>query len=169
MDRYGKVQGGRRLVRSYVKRPVKRAIALYGKEHPGFRKAWKRLLYQKRRFYYRIRSLNVKPDERTVVFNSFNGKSYGCSPRAIYEYMLSHREFDGWTFIWAFRDVEKHRFLEQYPNTRVIPQTAQIYERYLAGGKVLDHQLPAAGTCMARPGSGVCSVLARHAAEKAGI
>lgn len=144
MNRYGKAQGGRRLVRSYVKRPVKRAIALYGKEHPGFRRAWKRLLYEKRRLYYRMRSLHITPDERTVVFNSFNGKSYGCSPRAIYEYMLSHREFDGWTFIWAFRDVEKHRFLEKNPNTRVIPQTAQVYERYLAGAKywITNYRLP---------------------------
>lgn len=116
-----------------LKRPIKRAILLFGKDHPGFRKLWRRALYRKRRMYYCYRCAGVKPDRKTVMFNSFNGKSYGCSPRAVYEYMISHSEFDGWKFIWAFKDPEKHRFLEQNPNTIVISQQAKVYERYLAG------------------------------------
>lgn len=116
-----------------LKRPVKRAILLFGKKHPGFRKLWKRLLYRKRRLYYRYRCAGVRPDKKTVVFNSFNGKTYGCSPRAVYEYMISHSEFDDWKFIWAFKAPEKHRFLEKNPNTMVISQQAKVYERYLAG------------------------------------
>ena len=53
----------------------------------------------------------MTPDEKTVVFNSFNGKTYGCSPKAVYEYMLTQDEFKDWTFIWAFKNAKKHRFL----------------------------------------------------------
>ncbi|MEE1032532.1 MAG: hypothetical protein U0L12_10390, partial [Ruminococcus sp.] len=69
----------RKLIRKTIKKPLKKAIGDYGKKHPKFRKAWKKVLYAKRKFYYWNRSHNVTPDEKTVVFNSFNGKTYGCS------------------------------------------------------------------------------------------
>ena len=79
-----------------LKRPVKRAILLFGMKHPGFRKLWKRLLYRKRRLYYRYRCAGVRPDKRAWCSIPSTEKTYGCSPRAVYEYMISHSEFDGW-------------------------------------------------------------------------
>lgn len=134
----------RKWIRKHIKRPIKKAIGQYGKEHPVFRKAWKKVLYAKRRFYYWWRSKGVTPDEKTIVFNSFNGKTYGCSPKAVYEYMLSHEEFSDWTFIWAFKNAKKHKFLEQNPNTKVIKQTARVYERKLAHAKywITNYRVP---------------------------
>lgn len=134
----------RKLIRKVIKRPLKKAIGDYGKKHPKFRKAWKKVLYTKRKFYYWHRSHNVTPDEKTVVFNSFNGKTYGCSPKAIYEYMLTREEFADWTFIWAFKNAKKHKFLEENPNTKVIKQTARIYERKLAQAKywITNYRVP---------------------------
>lgn len=134
----------RKLIRKYIKRPIKRKIGDYGKEHPGFRKVWRRTLYLKRRLYYWWRSRKVVPDEKTIVFNSFNGKTYGCSPKAVYEYMISHEEFDDWKFIWAFKNAKKHKFLEKNPNTKVIRQTARIYERRLAKAKywITNYRMP---------------------------
>ena len=66
-------------------------IGLYGKNHPGFRKSWKKMIYLKRRMQYVSRTQKIMPDSTTVVFQSFNGKTYGCSPKAIYEYMISHQ------------------------------------------------------------------------------
>lgn len=134
----------RKWIRKHIKRPIKKKIAVYSKEHPAFAKVWKGLLYQKRRFYFWWRSHKVTPDPKTVVFNSFNGKTYGCSPKAVYEYMISHEEFDDWTFIWAFKNAKKHKFLEQNPNTKVIRQTARIYERRLAKAKywITNYRVP---------------------------
>lgn len=91
----------RKLIRRFFKSPIKKRLAQYSKTHPRFRKCWKKILYTKRRIYYWWRGLGVTPDEKTVVFNSFNGKTYGCSPKAVYEYMLTQDEFKDWTFIWA--------------------------------------------------------------------
>ena len=77
----------RKLIRRFFKSPIKKRLAQYSKTHPRFRKCWKKVLYTKRRVYYWWRCLGVTPDEKTVVFNSFNGKTYGCSPKAVYEYM----------------------------------------------------------------------------------
>lgn len=134
----------RKLIRKIIKRPIKKAIGQYSKEHPKFRKAWKKILYTKRRLYYWWRSHGVTPDEKTVVFNSFNGKTYGCSPKAVYEYMISHEEFSDWQFIWAFKNVKKHKFLEENPNTKVVKQTARVYERKLAQAKywITNYRVP---------------------------
>lgn len=134
----------RKLIRKIIKRPIKKAIGQYSKDHPKFRKAWKKILYAKRRLYYWWRSHGVTPDEKTVVFNSFNGKTYGCSPKAVYEYMISHEEFSDWQFIWAFKNAKKHKFLEENPNTRVVKQTARVYERKLAQAKywITNYRVP---------------------------
>lgn len=71
----------------------------------------------------------MTPDKKTVVFNSFNGKAYGCSPKAVYEYMLTQDEFKDWTFIWAFKNAKKHRFLEENPNTIVVKQTQEFMKK----------------------------------------
>lgn len=133
-----------RLIRKYIKQPIKKAIGQYSKEHPHFRKVWKRILYTKRRIYYWWRSHGATPDEKTVVFNSFNGKTYGCSPKAVYEYMISHEEFSDWQFIWTFKNAKKHKFLEENPNTKVVKQTARVYERKLAQAKywITNYRVP---------------------------
>lgn len=142
----------RKLIRKFVKRPIKKRMAQFSKDHRGFRRVWKGVLYAKRKLYYWWRGLGVTPDEKTVVFNSFNGKTYGCSPKAVYEYMISQAEFQDWHFIWAFKNPKKHRFLEEHPNTKVIKQTARVYERQLARAKywitnyrVPDHVWPKKG------------------------
>lgn len=134
----------RKLIRRFFKSPIKKRLAQYSKTHPRFRKCWKKVLYTKRRVYYWWRCLGVIPDEKTVVFNSFNGKTYGCSPKAVYEYMLRQDEFKDWTFIWAFKNAKKHRFLEENPNTIVVKQTARVYEKKLARAKywVTNYRVP---------------------------
>lgn len=134
----------RKLIRKYIKQPIKKAISQYSKEHPHFRKVWKKNLYIKRKIYYWWRSHGATPDEKTVVFNSFNGKTYGCSPKAVYEYMISHEEFSDWQFIWAFKNAKKHKFLEENPNTKVVKQTARVYERKLAQAKywITNYRVP---------------------------
>lgn len=134
----------RKLIRRFFKSPIKKRLAQYSKTHPRFRKCWKKILYTKRRLYYWGRGLGVTPDEKTVVFNSFNGKTYGCSPKAVYEYMLTQDEFKDWTFIWAFKNAKKHRFLEENPNTIVVKQTARVYERKLIRAKywITNYRVP---------------------------
>lgn len=134
----------RKLIRKLFKSPIKKRLAQYSKTHPKFRKCWKQFLYTKRRVYYWWRCKGVKTEEKTVVFNSFNGKTYGCSPKAVYEYMLSQDEFKDWTFIWAFKNAKKHRFLMENPNTIVVKQTARVYEKKLAAAKywITNYRVP---------------------------
>lgn len=42
---------------------------------------------------------------KVVLFETFMGRSYACSPRAIYEEMCGNPRFADYTFIWAFKNV----------------------------------------------------------------
>ena len=52
---------------------------------------------------YKIICLNNATDNRIIVFESFIGKQYACSPKAIYNYLINDSRFKDFTFVWAFR------------------------------------------------------------------
>jgi len=55
----------------------------------------------------KILKLFLRPNDKLILFTSFSGRRYDDSPRAIYETMLADPKFDGYDFVWAFREPEK--------------------------------------------------------------
>ena len=98
-----------------------------------FRKIARKTMFIIKRTKYSIKDLNKKTDPKIVLFSCFNGKSYTCSPKAIYEYMLSDDKYKDYQFIWFFKDteVEKYDFLNKNRNTKVVSKKSKDYERYL--------------------------------------
>lgn len=68
----------------------------------------------------RTLGLFVKTDPKMILFNSFGGRKYDDSPRAIFEKMLQDRRFDDYTFIWALENPEKFD----------IPKRAKVVKDY---------------------------------------
>ena len=52
--------------------------------------------------------LFVKPDDKLILFNSFAGRKYDDSPKAIYEAMRCDPRFKGYHFVWAFHQPGKY-------------------------------------------------------------
>ena len=81
---------------------------------------WKKLQYQKG--YVEKEEINP----RKVVFESYMGKKYACSPKALYQAMCADPYYKDWEIVWAFREPEKYQKLEKYgerqqkPHTRVV-------------------------------------------------
>ncbi len=71
------------------------------------------------RLRFRLRTGFPRVDGKTVVFAAYGGRSYACSPKAIYEYMRAQPEFQDFRLIWLFQAPEKYRFLEKDPRTTV--------------------------------------------------
>lgn len=87
---------------------------------------WKKFQYQKRY----VEKYEVQP--KKVVFESYMGKKYACSPKALYLSMNTMEEFQNWEKIWAFREPEKYRFLEQEPHTKVVKyRSKEYYQAYV--------------------------------------
>lgn len=97
-----------------------------------------------RKINYKISSFGVKVDEKTLLFCCFNGKSYSCSPKAIYEYMINTDEFKDYKFIWAFSDEKKYKNLEKNKNTSVVKIRTKEYKKYLAKAKywIFNYKIP---------------------------
>lgn len=52
----------------------------------------------------RIIGMFLKTDEHIILFNSFGGKKYDDSPKAIYEAMKKDGRFSNYRLIWAFQN-----------------------------------------------------------------
>lgn len=132
-----------------MKAAIKTVFTELSKKSVFLRKILRSLLYFYRfTLYYIIKKTN-KTQDKTICFKSFNGKSYACSPKAIYEYMLSCEKYKDYKFVWAFKEPEKYRFLENNPNTSVVQDSCMDYLKTLARSKywihnyrVFDHIYP---------------------------
>lgn len=100
-----------------------------------FREFARKGMYILKRTKYVITGFNKKIDEKTIVFSCFNGKSYTCSPKAIYEYMLTDEKYKDYKFIWFFNDVKKYEFLNKNANTKVVLNKSKEYTKYLQTAK----------------------------------
>lgn len=54
----------------------------------------------------------VRPDSHLILFNSFGGKKYDDSTKAIYEYMKCDDRFKAYRLIWAFHEPDKYPEIE---------------------------------------------------------
>lgn len=76
------------------------------------------LLFTK--IYYKVITCFIKTEKKTILFSSFNGRSYCDSPKAIYKYMLKDDKYKDYTFIWIFKDTKQHKDLLKNKNTIVV-------------------------------------------------
>ena len=53
----------------------------------------------------KILKIFIKVDEHTILFNSFGGKKYDDSPKAIFEYMIQNHKYDNYKLYWGINDI----------------------------------------------------------------
>ena len=119
------------------------------KKNVLFRKMVRKVLNITRFITFKLRTFGIKVDNRTIIFFAFKGKSYACSPKAIYEYMLNDEKYKDFNFIWAFNEPERYEMLEKNRNTKIIKYGSKEYQKKLAKAKywifnyrVADHIYP---------------------------
>lgn len=83
---------------------------------------------------YKIACAIEKIDNRTVVFESFQGRNYSCSPKAIYEAMKEDKEFENFKYIWVFREPDKYTDINN-GDTECVKYESFKYYRALAKAK----------------------------------
>ena len=57
---------------------------------------------------FKIWGLFVPVDERLILFSSFMGMGFNDSPKAIYDYIQTHPEYNKYHCVWAFADPKKY-------------------------------------------------------------
>ena len=114
---------------------LKKYIRRFLKHHGKLRVQVRKVHVAEKKFFYRRRSRKTRVDEKTVLFETFMGRQYGCNPRAIYEYMLSDPRFDGFRFIWILRDAKKREKFPQLERAEILARTDRDYYEKVASAK----------------------------------
>lgn len=123
---------------------IKQGLKKLSQKSYTFRKIYNSLKTAKRRYTYKHDSKSIPVDPKLVIFESFFGKKYACSPRAIYEYMLNAPEYADYHFVWAFRKPEQHAELKENGRTSLVHYDTKKYFQYYAQAKywVTNSRLP---------------------------
>ena len=89
-----------------------------------------------------------KVDEKLVYFQTFSGRGYSDSPKAIYEYMMGAPEYKDYNFVWSFREPEKYSHLKNNRTaivkfrSRADNRALRIAKYWICNYRMLDHQHP---------------------------
>lgn len=66
--------------------------------------------------YYHVMSLFinliklvVKPNDKLILFNSFAGRNFDDSPKAVFDYMIRDDRFKNYELVWAFHNPESFK------------------------------------------------------------
>lgn len=99
------------------------------------RKVARKVFFWKENLKYKRITKKIEVDNQLILFASFNGRSYCDSPKALYQYMLNNEQYKDYRFIWAFKDKEAHKFLEENKNTTVIDINSKEFFKVLGKAK----------------------------------
>ena len=121
----------------------------FSKKNIFFRRIIRFCLYIYGYLRYKLRGIGQKVDNHIIMFHTFNGQAYSDSPKAIYDYMQKNEKYSDFQYIWAFKEPNKYKFLENNKNTKVIKSNSKEFEKYLQKAKywifnytVMDYQYP---------------------------
>ena len=106
-------------------------------------------MYSLKRIRFIMNGFSVRVDDRLLVFGAYNGKSYACSPKAVYEYMIQNEKYKNYKYVWFFDEPDKYEFLEKNRNTKIVKKGSSECEKFLHQAKywilnfrAMDHWIP---------------------------
>ena len=95
-----------------------------------------------KKILYKLARATTKVDERVVFFESFQGRNYSCSPKAMFEEMRDSGEYNDYEFIWSFRNfhrpgkiLQKLVGSEKGPKISIVKYETFSYYKALAKAK----------------------------------
>ena len=104
------------------------------KKSPIFRALLRKCIFAKNRLRYMLNYF--KPvNEKRILFESFMGRKYVDSPKAIYEYMVKNKDYKDYEFVWFFKEPDKYKYLEKNKNTKVYKYDSKEYYKLYATSK----------------------------------
>lgn len=85
-----------------------------------------------------------KTDNKMIIFESYMGRSFSCSPKAIYMELLKDKKYKNYKFIWAFKEPDKYKFLKLKTNTTIVKYASKQYYKYYSKSKywITNSRLP---------------------------
>lgn len=124
-----------RRIRKKLVRPLRLLVVVLGKRFPGIKHRWNDMIIDRRRARYQRLAATISIDHKLVFFQSFMGRGYTDSPKALYRAMLADPRFDDYRFVWAFRDPKKYRHHPDMKRAQVVRHNSdEFYQAFAAAG-----------------------------------
>lgn len=98
------------------------------KKNKFIRRIARSLLHFKKKSGYSKYKNKYSINDKLILFEAFNGRNYTCSPKAIYEKMITMDEFKDYKFVWAFVDPSKHEVKEDDRLEIVVTKSIEYYK-----------------------------------------
>lgn len=117
-----------------MKKKLKKFIVDLSKKNILFRKIVRKLILIRRKIFYHKFYRKYKVDDKTILFEVFGGRNYSCSPKYIYEKMLTMEQFKDYHFIWSFVKPEMHEVKES-KNLTIVKHASKDYYKYCSTSK----------------------------------
>lgn len=126
------------------KRKIKRILTNLSKRNLLIRKLFRKTIYLKRSLSYQKFYKKNEVEDNIIIFESYMGRSYACSPRAIYEEMIRNPKYTDFKFIWSFENPEKYTEIKTLTNAEIIKHGSNKYYEYYSKAKywVTNSRLP---------------------------
>lgn len=70
-----------------------------------------------------------------VLFSSYAGRQFSCSPKQLYLAMLQDKAYAEFTFVWAFKEPKSYEYLLDDGRTTLVKYGSAEYKKYLACAK----------------------------------
>lgn len=147
---------------------LKAKVIAVAKKNPWFREFCRGAVHIAGTAGYFFLKIFHPVDKKLVVFASFQGRSYACSPRRIYEVLRDGEQYRDYRFIWAFDKPERHAELAREPRTQVVRYGSLSYYRAYAG-RVTGYRTPACPNTSSPKEPGLSANLAWNPFETPGI
>ena len=113
---------------------MKKMLVDISKRNILFRKMCRNINLVIKKIRYIWYKIKYKMDDETILFEAFGGRNYTCSPKAIYEKMLSMPQFKNFKFVWAFLDTDIHDVKED-KRTTIVKSKSKEYYKYCSIAK----------------------------------
>lgn len=112
-----------------MNRNIKKTALGALRHFPMLRKLTRKAYYAKQGSAYRKLAAGIPTNGKMVFFESFGGRQYACSPRAIYESMCNDSRFDGFEFVWSYHPEapESLHELPQMDRARTVVRGSREY------------------------------------------
>ena len=113
---------------------MKKMLVDISKRNILFRKMCRNINLVIKKIRYIWYKIKYKMDDEIILFEAFGGRNYTCSPKAIYEKMLSMPQFKNFKFVWAFLDTDIHDVKED-KRTTIVKSKSKEYYKYCSIAK----------------------------------
>lgn len=113
---------------------IKKIVSDLAKKSKTFRKIVRKVLLNTKSLKYKKIYKKYKVNDKTILFETFGGRNYACSPKAIYEKMITMKEFQDYKMVWAFSNPAKHD-VKPFKNLVIVTSKSEEYYRYCSEAK----------------------------------